>query len=683
MFHQPTSVSKRWSPSILLILFLAFGIIFIPSAAGLVNGPAEAAELASGPNPSAPDACTVVSSPQDLQSPTLINFDDIQHATVIGTYYQAAHGVVFGTGDSNVTAYEDPRAVSIYNLAVNEAMKPNNSAGKALKITFDKPVSQVGLFLGAGDGAKTNAILTAFDQLGVEICNVSVMPVPVGISQFLGLKNGTGAQIYSISLDYGDYIDPEIIDDFYFSRYENPVSCPITWVGFPASMNAGSTAGFTWSVTEKSYYSSQTYLVYDTVSHTVAESYLWYQSPTPNSGFGEFATNILAREAGNLFLRAGLTYQTTAGSAPQHCLSDYEVAVKVNPVAPTQTPPGGNVSGAVTTGKGTILTNVDVSVCQSAACQSSVSDKNGLYSIANLAPGDYALTAVLSGYDTFSSRVTIRSGQTTSANIGMRRIPTPTPPPVTGSVSGQVLDQSSSAAVAGASLELRAALGNSSTYMATTTADASGNFVFNGVPTGNWLVLASHRDYHSWFRAYSVAGSSTATGNISLRLRYRPPAPVPGAALDLSIANVMAFQASQRWDNSLQLAANRQTSLRGFVNLGSSNAADLRSPVEGYLYSSECLPAMGLLSSNVTPLPVSDWTTSNPERTAVLGNLGATLNFNLPLACTTPGTRHFTLILSPSTINLERNLDNNTHNFTVTFVERRPLLINFVRVSLV
>jgi hypothetical protein len=631
-----------------------------------------------------PQTCSQILTSGDILSPNIINFDDLADGSVIGTYHQGAYGVTFeDSKTTQVKVHADvEEAVSQPNKAENIPVAPNTSSSVPLRVTFDSPMSAVGMWIGNGDGSSTSATLTAYDKGGGEICSVSFTPVPTGLTQFLGLRDDAGNEIWSIALDYGKVIYYETIDDFYYSNVIPPTPCPVSWAGYPKSLDAGSPAVVTWDVAKKGYYSSQTYVVYDTVPHTQAGPYASYQAPSPNSGAGNFSTGIPTRAAGWLYVRPALTYRQTADAKPETCLGGEQIAIQVKPFTPP-VPPKGSVAGKVTAGKVAPLKDVNVKVCLGSSCLGAASDKNGDYSIPNLAPGVYSLNATLDGYEPFVSRVSVTSGHKTVANIDMRLIPTPTPPPPSGTIRGRTLEQGSGVAVPAAVLDLRPAWwGNASTYFATTSSDASGNFSFNNVPVGEWLVFASQRDYSPWFHGYHVTASATATGDISLRRHYYASTPSPGAALDLSVAHVMVVQASQKWNNSLQLAAGRETAVRAFIDLGSSNSADLHASVGGILYSRDCLPETGLSSNAAMPLAVSNWASSNTQRTAVLQDPARTLNFNLPLSCTNPGTRHFTLRVPPTLVNPERSFDNNSRDFTVTFTERRPLIVHVVRISL-
>lgn len=640
--------------------------------------------IASAPR-SMGSTCTLLTKPGDVYSPTTINFDDLAPGTVVGDSYKVTHGVEFNVSSSTITyARENVNYVSAKNVAINEP-KSGDSNGLEMTISFGKPMVGVGMYIGGGNGTSTPATLTAFDSGGAVICHVDYpFAVPAAAMGFFGLKDESGAEISKVTLSYGTAPEPETIDNLMFSAVLPPLPCGVTWKTVPGSVFVGERIPLTWTVESNSYDSTQTYLVYDSISHPQTGAYASLQVPSPNTGMGDFTTSILARAVGTLYIRPALSYQENKGDVPKTCQGAEQIEVEVKDwPTPTPTPAPGGISGTVRTSKGATLSGVTLGVmCPGIGCLTDTSKSDGTFSFNLLPPGDYTLNATKTGYDPFSTRVTVRAGQVTSVIVTLRLTPTPTPAPALGMISAHVLERDTNIPLNGASLELRPYLGNTSTHFDYATSAVNGGFTFTNVPVGSWFVFVTKRDYNFFFGIYHVTLGGTATGDILLQPRYRIPTPVPSSPVDLTVAHVMAIQASQKWDNSLELAAGRETALRVFVNLGGGAAADLHGPVMGYLYSPECLPELGLDSSWASPLPVSTWNTSNAQRDAVLSDAARTMNFILPLSCTTPGTRHFRVRIRPTIANPERDLSNNELDISLTFNQKRPLMVFVRRISL-
>ena len=365
-----------------VFVFLAILILVTDS-----SSPASAGHTAG--NTAAPKSvvstCTQLLKADGVPTPDVINFDDLKSPTAISENYQAVHGVVFiYTNDNVPTALEDASAPSSPNVAANLGVGSSSNANLPMVITFDKPMSAVGMTIGGGDGSTTTATLTAYNASDKEICHATLSPVPVSVSTFLGLKDDAGAEIRKISIDYGAVENVETIDDLLFTSYVPPIPCDVTLSGYPASVNVGSRVVVNWDVAKNSYSTTQTYLVYDSVSHPQAGAYSGYQVPSPNTGSGEFSSGILARSAGTMYIRPALSYQETPGSLPVTCQGADEIAVTVNAVSPTPPPTPGSITGFVTNPKGTGLAGVLVQACFGSLCQSDTTKSGGAFTFANL-----------------------------------------------------------------------------------------------------------------------------------------------------------------------------------------------------------------------------------------------------------------------------------------------------------
>ena len=113
--------------------------------------------------------CGPIKSAAEIPSPGLIHFDDLANAAVIGDTYVAAFGVRFEDTRSNravIYGNEPTEAHSRPNVAINNAVSPNTSAGVPMQIAFASKKTHVGLYIGngqmveAGDPVQVSAVRT-------------------------------------------------------------------------------------------------------------------------------------------------------------------------------------------------------------------------------------------------------------------------------------------------------------------------------------------------------------------------------------------------------------------------------------------------------------------------------------------------------------------------------------------
>ncbi|MFQ5858059.1 MAG: hypothetical protein ACE5LU_20840, partial [Anaerolineae bacterium] len=186
--------------------------------------------------------CQEIFSPTEIPSPGLIHFDDLPNATVIGASYQASHGVTFESNDITraiIYGNEPAEAQSPPNVASNDAVFPNTSAGVPMNIFFDSPKTHVGFWMGNGDTVAPAGLMTAYDAAGKVICRVQNAPVLEPHMEFIGIHDPAG-RIASVALDYGQTSLSESIDDLYFAPYTPPTGRPTrtprpTWTPIPSA----------------------------------------------------------------------------------------------------------------------------------------------------------------------------------------------------------------------------------------------------------------------------------------------------------------------------------------------------------------------------------------------------------------------------------------------------------------
>ena len=189
--------------------------------------PTATSTAASSPTPSSTatptrteQACPTLASPAGIPSPGLIQFDD-GHSGVIGDHYRPTYGVRFEDAADNkawIHPHEPEKAHSPPNVVSNSAVLPNTSQNTPLTIWFDEPKTHVGMYIGNGGDSGLTAVLTAYDASDEVLCQTSAGPVPDPCDLFVGLHDAAG-RIRKVTLDYGDTMNAEGIDDLYFAPH--------------------------------------------------------------------------------------------------------------------------------------------------------------------------------------------------------------------------------------------------------------------------------------------------------------------------------------------------------------------------------------------------------------------------------------------------------------------------------
>lgn len=101
--------------------------------------------------------------------------------------------------------------------------------------------------------------------------------------------------------------------------------------------------------------------------------------------------------------------------------------------APTQTPTTGTIQGQVTNETGdTVIVNAIITT--SPATSSVSTNTQGSYTIPNVSPGQYTVTAAKGGYNSGSVAIAVLAGQTTTANIHLSYVAIP-PVPTQGLIA--------------------------------------------------------------------------------------------------------------------------------------------------------------------------------------------------------------------------------------------------------
>jgi YD repeat-containing protein len=167
----------------------------------------------------------------------------------------------------------------------------------------------------------------------------------------------------------------------------------------------------------------------------------------------------------------------------------------------------GTLSGTVTkTSDGTAINGAAVQAMANGVAQGSgTTNTSGVYSIANLAAGNYDVKFSATGYGTaFVDGVSVSIGGTTTQNASLA-----TP----GGVTGQITQAGGSSAIVGAAV---AALQGSESVGSATT-DGSGNYTISGLAPGTYSVQATAAGYVPQSQtSVSVTIGTNATTNLAL-----------------------------------------------------------------------------------------------------------------------------------------------------------------------
>ena len=146
-------------------------------------------------------------------------------------------------------------------------------------------------------------------------------------------------------------------------------------------------------------------------------------------------------------------------------------------------PTTGSIAGTVTDAStSSPIAGATVAINGGASTTTSAS---GAYTLSNLAPASYSLTASKTGYVSATNNgVVVTAGNSTPSNFALNPVP-----PTTGSITGHVTDNVTHTAISGATVAL-------STGPSTTT-DASGAYTFGSLSPASYNVTASKTGYVS------------------------------------------------------------------------------------------------------------------------------------------------------------------------------------------
>ena len=167
-------------------------------------------------------------------------------------------------------------------------------------------------------------------------------------------------------------------------------------------------------------------------------------------------------------------------------------------VSLTAVPTTGSIVGVVTDNtSGSPVGNATVSYNGGAVSTSG----DGSYSLSNIPAGSVALTVAADGYQNSAANVSVVAGQTATNNFAL------TLTPITGSVSGHVIDSASGNPLAGATV---AYAGGS------TTTDSTGSYSLANLTPGTQTLTVTLLGYNPGGNTVSIVAGSNATQDFAL-----------------------------------------------------------------------------------------------------------------------------------------------------------------------
>jgi protocatechuate 3,4-dioxygenase beta subunit len=158
----------------------------------------------------------------------------------------------------------------------------------------------------------------------------------------------------------------------------------------------------------------------------------------------------------------------------------------------------GSITGSVTDAKdGSPIVGATVSD----SVRTATTDATGTYTIANVPPGSYQVTASKEGYQSSSSTVGVLQGATAVANFSLSQIILP------GRITGTVTSAKDGSPLVGATV---------SDSIRTATTDATGKYTIANVLPGTYQVVASKEGYQNSSLTVNVFSGGTTIANFSL-----------------------------------------------------------------------------------------------------------------------------------------------------------------------
>ncbi len=244
------------------------------------------------------------------------------------------------------------------------------------------------------------------------------------------------------------------------------------------------------------------------------------------------------------FLVSNLAAQTytVIASAPNYQASQ-QTATVVLPPEPTTTVNftlsinPGSITGSVLSSSSSPIAGATIAVTYSsggAPIAQAATATDGSYTIANLAPGAYTVSATSLFSQTSTQGATVTAGVTTSVNFTLQPSP--------GTLVGTVTDTTSPTPLplSGATIDVV----QGSTIVASALTANDGSYIISGISPANYSIRTSQPSYQTATKSTSISANETSTADFALLSAPGSisgqvdddspiPSPIPGASVDL------------------------------------------------------------------------------------------------------------------------------------------------------
>jgi hypothetical protein len=159
----------------------------------------------------------------------------------------------------------------------------------------------------------------------------------------------------------------------------------------------------------------------------------------------------------------------------------------------------GKITGFVKNSVGVALSGATVSFSGGSVTTAA----DGSYTLGNVVPGSYNVTATAPNYKSSTKSTTVNPGQTTNQSFSLS--------PQTGGIKGKTTTISG-VALQGVSVTVTGGLISTTK---STISDRHGNYSFSGLPVGSYTVTAAHAGYTTLQKSVTVSSNSTSTVNFA------------------------------------------------------------------------------------------------------------------------------------------------------------------------